>query len=126
MSARIVINGPCGCGKSHRCEAWRTATPGLVVVDARKFCDQKPVTDEWWTITHLVTGLALPRVFASPESAMACAAALGGVWDWTRCEKPTGVVTEVVSLLVKFGGTYEPYGTHSGDIEVRNPEAVTQ
>lgn len=72
--------------RDHFVSAGRTPTPGLVVVDRRGICDCDDMMvreNEGWAVVHERSGLRV-TASGSPEGALAAAAALAPVADWTR------------------------------------------
>lgn len=61
-------------------DAWRTATPGLVV--HRTIGLDGGLLDDWWSVSHERSGYAVGRR-QDPERAMQLAAQLAPVADWT-------------------------------------------
>jgi hypothetical protein len=121
MVPAVDVAWPCeSCPVDHSARGWRTTTPGLVVMQPT--CPQEDDHD-WWSITHLATGMRLPAWFDSPEHAMACAASLGALWDWTICGAPEhDVQLETCALLREYGGTGRGQGKRR-DIRQRNEVA---
>ena len=112
---RIDVVVHCNCVEGeHVGVAFRTPTSGLVVAQ----WIHKNARGDRWTILHLATGLAMPSDFGDPESAMACAHALGGDVDWTTVD-PAFDKAATRSTLAAFGG--EGWGAaESGPREQRN------
>lgn len=115
---RIDIRVHCHCAAGgHDSAAYRTATDGLVVAPWVHRSDEDPTGCGRWTIVHLATGLILPCDYGDPESAMACAQALGAVGDW-RSVDPTYDRTAACETLIDYGG--EATGTSGGEREQLN------
>lgn len=115
---RIDIRAHCHCpAGGHDTVAFRTPTDGLVVAPWVHRRDEDPAGGGRWTIVHLVTGLVLPYDFGDPESAMACAQALGAHGEWLGVD-PTYDRVAACDTLVSYGG--EGTGTSGGEREQRN------
>ena len=99
----VTVTIACACKeRTHTVKAW-PAAPGLVVKRLGSHCDDLPDHD-LWVITHVPTGRALPLNIEGPEAAMACAAEVAGLWDWTTFGVPSGEVrSEVVKVLRRYG-----------------------
>lgn len=111
---RIGIRVYCHCDEGgHDVEAFRSATPGLLVAPWA----HAPGREGRWTVLHHVTGLVMPLDFGDPESAMACAHALAEDGEWVGTHPAFDSAAARVTLAA-FGG--ECYGAVNGPREQLN------
>ena len=79
-------------------DAFPTPTLGLVIHRA----PGQP--GEWWSVTHVPSGMAVSSYLPSPEAALACATDLGLVADWTQpLGRLQGRVPDIGKILRRWG-----------------------
>jgi hypothetical protein len=115
------------CGGTHEAPCEPSPADGLVIVDRlRVWCPiAERASGEGWNLTHLVSGLTIPRVFDDGDEAEACADALAGLWDWTRNEVPAGDALDRVHDVLRDHGWPSAGEPHKGELPALNSGSVS-